>query len=255
MVKVIISGYNGKMGQELRKLILEDPEIEIIAGVDPVKEAWDPQLVVKSPDELPDNIAENADVVIDFSNPAGTDKLLDFCSFNAIPLVLCTTGLTDLQKEHVKRAAAQTAVLQSANMSLGVNLFLKLLPGVSKTLKPAGFDIEIVESHHRRKLDAPSGTAIALADAMNTDRSDRFNYAYDRSGRHEKRPDGEIGISSVRGGTIPGTHDVIFAGEDEVLTFTHQAYSRAIFAKGAIAAAKFLDGRPAGLYSMQDVIG
>ncbi len=145
-------------------------------------------------------------------------------------------------------------MLKSANMSIGVNLLLKLLAEAAPKLEAAGFDCEIVEKHHNQKLDAPSGTALALADAVNDSLEERCEYVYDRSTRREKRPRNEIGISSVRGGSIVGDHDVIFAGQDEVITFSHTAYSRAIFAKGALAAAAYLAGRPAGFYDMQDVL-
>ena len=149
----------------------------------------------------------------------------------------------------------QTAVLKSANMSVGINLLLKLLKEAAPTLAAAGFDIEIVEKHHNQKLDAPSGTALALADAVNEASDGVYHYVYDRSQVRQKREKNEIGISAVRGGTIVGDHDVIFAGTDEVITFEHRAYSRAVFGKGAIQAAKFLAGKPAGRYDMSDVIG
>ena len=149
----------------------------------------------------------------------------------------------------------KTAFLKSANMSLGINMLMKLLKEAAAILKPAGFDIEIVEKHHRLKLDAPSGTALALGDSVNEALGGEYEYVFDRSERRAKRPEKEIGFSAVRGGSIVGEHDVIFAGTDEVVTFSHSAYSKAIFAKGAIAAAKFLKGKPAGLYDMSHVIG
>ena len=155
----------------------------------------------------------------------------------------------------MKETAKETAVLRSANMSLGINLLLKLVKEAAKTLAAADFDIEIVEKHHNQKLDAPSGTALALADSVNEAMDSRYHYVYDRTKRHEKRGKKEIGISAVRGGSIVGEHDVIFAGKDEVVTFSHTAYSKAIFAKGAIEAAKFLAGKTEGLYNMADVVG
>ena len=146
------------------------------------------------------------------------------------------------------------AILKSANMSLGINLMLKLLKKATDVLAPAGFDIEIVEKHHNLKVDAPSGTALALADSINEELGNSYEYVYDRSSRREKRPQKEIGISAVRGGTIVGDHDVIFAGADEVITFSHTAYSKAVFGKGAVQAAKFLAGKPAGMYDMSNVI-
>ena len=172
-----------------------------------------------------------------------------------LPCVLCTTGLSEEQIDGVKKASEKVAVLRSANMSLGINLLLKLLKEAAGVLMPAGFDAEIVEKHHRLKLDAPSGTALALADSVNGELNGEYEYVYDRSGRRQKRPQKEIGISAVRGGTIVGCHDVIFAGEDEVITFSHTAYSKAVFGKGAIQAAKFLAGKGPGLYQMSDVIG
>ena len=155
----------------------------------------------------------------------------------------------------MKEASASVAVLKSANMSLGINMLLKLLKEAAQTLAPAGFDIEIVEKHHNQKLDAPSGTALALADSINEAMDHRYTYKYDRSQERAKRSENEIGISAVRGGSIVGEHEVIFAGADEVIEFKHTAYSKGIFAKGAIEAAKFLAGKPAGFYDMSDVIG
>ena len=171
-----------------------------------------------------------------------------------LPCVLCTTGLSEAQLSKVEEAAQKVAILKSANMSLGINLLLKMLKEAAGVLAPAGFDIEIVEKHHNLKLDAPSGTALALADSINEEFDNEYEYVYDRSARREKRPVKEIGISAVRGGTIVGDHDVIFAGADEVITFSHTAYSKAVFGKGAVQAAKFLAGKAPGYYHMSDVI-
>ena len=195
------------------------------------------------------------DAIIDFSAAPAVDGLLDFAVERQIPVVLCTTGLSDEQLEKVHEASKKTAVLRSANMSLGVNTLFKVLKSMTKLLADAGFDIDIVEKHHRRKLDAPSGTAIALAEAVNEPLNNEYEFVYDRSQRREQRDDKEIGISAVRGGTIVGEHDVIFAGDDEVITFQHTAYSKKLFAKGAIQAAKFLKGKEPGWYQMSDVIG
>ena len=171
-----------------------------------------------------------------------------------IPVVLCTTGLSEEQLKKVEETSKKVAVLKSANMSLGVNMLLKLLQDATKVLAPVGFDIEIVEKHHNQKVDAPSGTALAMADSMNEVMENAYTYNYDRSQVRQKREKKEIGISAVRGGTIVGEHEVIFAGEDEVIEFKHTAYSKAVFAKGAVEAGKFLKGKGAGLYDMSDVI-
>jgi 4-hydroxy-tetrahydrodipicolinate reductase len=195
-----------------------------------------------------------ADVVVDFSNPAVLSDILNYCEERQIGAVLCTTGYTDEQIADIEAASKKFPVLRSANMSLGINVISKLIQDAVKVLGNEGYDIEIVEKHHNRKLDAPSGTALALADAVNEAADNRYHYVYDRSDRSQKRDVDEIGISAVRGGTIVGDHDVIFAGTDEVITFSHRAYSRAVFGKGALAAAKFLCCKPAGKYSMSDVI-
>ncbi|MCR5025761.1 MAG: 4-hydroxy-tetrahydrodipicolinate reductase [Lachnospiraceae bacterium] len=246
-----MNGCNGRMGKVITGLAEKDPEIEIVAGVDVFDEGHNSFPVYKEISEC----VEGADVIIDFSLPQGTDRLLDYVGEKGIPVVLCTTGLSESQLEKVKSTSEKTAILRSANMSVGVNALMKVLHEVAPIFEKAGFDIEIVEKHHNQKKDAPSGTALALADAVNSALSEKYGYVYDRSSREEKRPEKEIGISAVRGGTIPGDHDVIFAGEDEVVTISHRAYSRAIFGKGAIAAAKFLKGKKNGMYDMSDVLG
>lgn len=251
MVKVIMHGCNGKMGQTISNLIAADEEIEIAAGVDAFDEGKNPYPVSRSISEC----SAQADVVIDFSAAAAVDGLLDWCVEKKVPCVLCTTGLSQKQLEKVKAASEKVAVLKSANMSLGINMLLKLLKEAAGILAPAGFDIEIVEKHHNQKVDAPSGTALALADSINEEFDNSYQYVYDRSQVREKRQTKQIGISAVRGGTIVGDHDVIFAGADEVITFSHRAYSKAVFGKGAIQAAKFLAGKPAGMYDMGDVVG
>lgn len=251
MVRAIMHGCNGKMGRAITTLAKEDAEVEIVAGVDAYTEVANEYPVFDSIEKCD----VEADVVIDFSNAKAVDGLLDYCVEKQIPVVLCTTGLSEEQLAKVKEAGEKVAVLRSANMSLGVNLLMKLLKDAAKVLAPAGFDIEIVEKHHNQKIDAPSGTAIALADSINEAMADQYVYNYDRSHERKKREKNEIGIVAVRGGTIVGQHDVIFAGADEVIEFHHTAYSKAIFGKGAVEAAKFLAGKPAGMYDMSDVIG
>lgn len=251
MVKIIMHGCNGRMGRVITDLVSQESEATIVAGVDKFG---------NSTGEFPvfDSIEKcdvPADVIIDFSNASAVDSVLDYAVEKKIPVVLCTTGLSDDQLAKVKEISSKVAVLKSANMSVGVNVLMKVLRDAAPTLAAAGFDIEIVEKHHNQKLDAPSGTAIALADSINDSLNNEYEYVYDRSTRREKRPEKEIGISAVRGGTIVGDHDVIFAGLDEVVTLSHRAYSRSIFAKGAIEAAKFLAGKPAGMYDMSNVIG
>ncbi len=250
MTRVIMHGCNGKMGQTISGLIAADEEIEIVAGVDAYDEGKNPYPVfhtIETCDVM-------ADAVIDFSAAAAVDSLLTYCTEKQVPCVLCTTGLSEEQLARVKEASGKVAILKSANMSLGINMLLKLLKDAAGILAPAGFDIEIVEKHHNQKVDAPSGTALALADSINEELNHSYDYVYDRSQVRQKRAPKEIGISAVRGGTIVGDHDVIFAGADEVITFSHRAYSKAVFGKGAIQAAKFLAGKPAGMYDMSDVI-
>lgn len=251
MVNVIMHGCNGRMGQMIAGLIKDDPDIQIVAGVDPFDDGHNAFPVYK---DIEDCDTE-ADVVIDFAAAKAVDKLLDVCVSKKMGCVVCTTGLSEEQVAHVKKVSEQVPVLRSANMSLGINLLLKMLKEAASSLAPAGFDIEIVEKHHNQKLDAPSGTALALADSINEELGGEYHYVYDRSQVRQKRDSKEIGISAIRGGTIVGDHDVIFAGTDEVITFSHTAYSRAVFGKGAVTAAKFLKGKDAGLYTMADVIG
>lgn len=245
-------GCNGKMGQTITNLVKNDPDAEIVAGIDLSDHIRNTYPVFA---KITDCDVE-ADVVIDFSNAAAIDALLDYCEDKQMPVVLCSTGLSEAQVKRATEVSTQkTAVLKSANMSLGINMLLKLLKEAAATLAPAGFDIEIVEKHHNLKVDAPSGTALALADSINEEMDGQYEYVYDRSQVRKKREKKELGISAVRGGTIVGDHDVIFAGEDEVVTFSHRAYSKAVFAKGAVQAAKFLAGKTSGLYDMSDVIG
>jgi len=250
MVRAIMHGCNGHMGQVITGLIKDDADIEIVAGIDLV-DCRDNGYPVYT--DINDCKVE-ADVIIDFASAKATDALLAYGIARQVPMVLCTTGLTAEQLQAVEEASRKVAVLKSANMSLGVNMLLKLLKEAANILVPAGFDIEIVEKHHNRKVDAPSGTALALADSINESLGNVYEYKFDRSQTRQKRDKKEIGISAVRGGTIVGDHDVIFAGTDEVVTFSHTAYSRAIFGKGAVQAAKFLAGRPAGYYQMSHVI-
>ncbi|MDY2589275.1 MAG: 4-hydroxy-tetrahydrodipicolinate reductase, partial [Agathobacter sp.] len=229
MTRIIMNGCNGKMGQCITGICKEDPEVEIVAGID----LYDG---IKNDYPVFSNINDcdvEADVIIDFSNANAVDTLFDFCIAKKMPVVFCTTGLSEEQLNRVKEVSENTAILKSANMSLGINTLMELLKKAALVFAPAGFDMEIVEKHHNQKLDAPSGTALALADSLNEALDDKYDYKYDRSQERKKRDKYEIGISAVRGGNIVGEHDVIFAGQDEVITFSHTAYSKAVFAKGA----------------------
>ena len=250
MVKILMHGCNGKMGRMITEIVKNEEDAVIAAGVDKF---------TGIPNDYPvfEEIAQcdvDVDVVIDFSNAGAVDELLDYCVEKNLPVVLCTTGLSDEQLKKVEECSEKIAVLKSANMSMGINLLLKLLKDAAKVLAPAGYDIELVEKHHNQKLDAPSGTALALADSINEAMGNEYEYVYDRSQVRKKRDAKEIGISAVRAGTIVGEHEVIFAGTDEVIEFKHTAYSRSVFAKGAVEAGKFLAGQPAGMYDMGDVI-
>ena len=243
-------GCNGKMGRMITELVKNDDGAVIAAGVDTYTGIANDYPVYESIDQCDTDV----DVVIDFSNAGAVDALLDYCAEKKIPVVLCTTGLSEEQLEKVRETSEKTAVLKSANMSVGINLLLKLLKDAAKVLGNAGYDIELVERHHNQKLDAPSGTALALADSINEALNGEYHYVYDRSQVRQKRDAKEIGISAVRGGTIVGDHEVIFAGTDEVIEFRHRAYPRNVFSKGSVDAAKFLAGKETGMYDMGDVI-
>ena len=248
MTNILLCGCSGRMGAVVSDMAAADDNVKIVCGVDVLGEASGAYPAY----ETLGDCKEDADVVVDFSNPAVFDELLAFCVDRKMPLVICTTGLSEDQLAAIDKAAVKIAILRSANMSVGINVMIKLLRQIAPYMSEAGYDIEIVEKHHNQKLDAPSGTALALAEAANEE--GKLDYVYDRSQVRQKRDKKELGISAVRGGTIVGTHEVIFAGEDEVITFEHMAYSRKLFAKGALEAAKFLAGRKPGMYSMQDVI-
>ena len=250
MTKVLMVGCNGYMGHVICDLIKDMEQVEVAAGVDVT--AGDPREFPLFTE--PGQVDVPVDVIIDFSAAAAVDAVLDFAVEKQIPLVECTTGLSEEQLKHLEESSKKVAVLRSANMSLGVNTLLRMVQTAARVLGEAGFDIDIVEKHHRRKLDAPSGTALALADSINEASGGKYAYVFDRSQRRMPRPADEIGISAVRGGTIVGEHEIIFAGADEVIEFKHTAYSRAVFGKGAIEAAVYLAGKPAGLYDMSDVI-
>lgn len=251
MTRIIMHGCNGKMGQVITGLVAKDPDAAIVAGIDIVDNRDNGYPVFTDITRCD----VEADVIIDFAAAVAVDAVLDYARLKKLPIVLCTTGVSEEQLSKARNYSSEIAVLKSANMSLGVNTLIKLLKDAANVFAPAGYDIEIVEQHHNQKVDAPSGTALALADSINEACGNEYEYVYDRSTKREKRSEKEIGISAVRGGTIVGIHDVIFAGTDEVIEFKHTAYSKAIFAKGAIEAAKYLPGKAPRMYDMSDVIG
>lgn len=250
MIRVIIHGCNGRMGRVVSQIVSEMEDMETVAGIDANGLQMEKFPVFADISEC--NV--QADVIIDFASVQAVDSLIEYSLKKNLPVVLCTTGLSKEQNEQVIKASAQIPLLKSANMSLGINTVISLIKQASRVLADAGYDIEIVEKHHNQKKDAPSGTALLLADAINEAMDNRYEYRYDRSKLNEKRDKKELGISAVRGGSIVGEHEIIFAGLDEVIEIKHTAYSRSVFANGAIQAAKFLVGKAPGLYSMTDAI-
>lgn len=248
MIRVIISGCNGRMGRVVEEICSSDTDITIVAGFDILASSDHDFPVYTSPAQF----EGTADVVIDFSHPSALTSLLAFCQNRNISIVLATTGYSQEQLSEIDAASKNIPVFRSANMSLGINVVIELIKKAASVLD--GYDIEIVERHHNRKVDAPSGTALMLADAAASAVSYDTEYIMDRSGTRQPRERREIGISAVRGGTIVGDHEVIFAGRDEVIELHHHAASREIFANGAVKAAKFLAGKSQGLFSMTDLV-
>lgn len=249
MIKLVISGCNGKMGKVVSSVALAQSDMEIVGGFDINTESVMGCKVYENPCDY----KGEADVVIDFSHPDNLSGLLEYAKKTGTPLVIATTGLSEEQKNEMKKAAEHVPIFFSANMSLGVNLLIELAQKATKVLADH-FDIEIIEKHHNQKIDAPSGTALAIADSINDVLTERKEYVYDRHAVRKKRSKSEIGIHAVRGGTIVGEHEVIFAGKDEVIELKHQAMSKEIFAVGAVAAAKYLIGKAPGMYSMRDLV-
>jgi 4-hydroxy-tetrahydrodipicolinate reductase len=249
MTKIIMNGCNGKMGQVITRLVGEDETCEIVAGFDVNDSIENTYPVFSNPDEF----TGDADVVIDFSHPSALTNILNYCKKRKLPIILATTGFTNEQKQEFTDASKEIPVFFSANMSLGINLLIDLAKKATKLLE-GSFDIEIVERHHNQKIDAPSGTALAIADAIDETLSFPAEYVYDRHSVRKKRKKTEIGMHAVRGGTIVGDHEVIFAGTDEVIELKHSAHSKEVFAVGAVKAAKFMIDKPAGMYNMNDLI-
>ena len=249
MTKIIMNGCNGKMGRVITRLVNDDSDCEIVAGFDINENTENTYPVFTNPDEF----TGDADVMIDFSHPSALTGILSYCKKRKIPVILATTGYTNEQKQEFADASNEIPVFFSANMSLGINLLIALAKKATKLLE-GNFDIEIVERHHNQKIDAPSGTALAIADAIDETLSFPAEYVYDRHAVRRKRKKTEIGLHAVRGGTIVGEHEIIFAGNDEVIELKHSAHSKEVFAVGAIKAAKFIADKPAGMYNMNDLI-
>jgi len=247
-VRIFLNGCNGRMGKVITDICAQEQGLAIVAGAD----------ANASPSSFPVYAAaadckEEFDVIIDFSHVLALPGIMRLAAARNVPLVMCTTGLSDDDKKALASLSEKTAVFYSANMSLGVNVLINLVQKAADILYP-GFDIEIVEAHHNQKLDAPSGTALMIADAVNDTLDHQLEYVYDRHNVRQKRDPREIGIHSIRGGSIVGDHTVIFAGPEEVLSISHSAQTRNVFARGAVAAARFMCGKTTGMYSMKDLI-
>ncbi len=249
MINLILSGCNGKMGQVIARLVSEDESARIVCGYDVNTERRNSFPVLNDLTQFDGH----ADAVIDFSNPDSLGDLLDYSEKTGVPLVIATTGLNTEQIARLAEHAKKVPVFCSANMSLGVNLLVSLVKKAASILE-GNFDIEIIEKHHNQKIDAPSGTALMIADEITSSLKEGADYVYDRHCVRKKRDKHEIGIHSVRGGTIVGEHEVLFAGTDELISISHTAMSKEIFAVGAIRAAKFLAGKQPGFYTMEDLI-
>lgn len=248
MTKIILTGANGKMGNVIQSVVANRNDCEIIAGVDRNKQSSTFPVY-----ESIDEVNEKADVIIDFSNPALLDSLLSFSKNTKTALVIATTGFDEFQKEKIRDASKECPIFFTYNMSIGINLLANLAKKATDILG-SDFDIEIVEKHHNQKIDAPSGTALMLADAVCEESEQPMKYEYDRHAKREKRTKAEIGLHAIRGGTIVGDHDIIFAGRDEVITLSHSARSKEIFAVGAVNAAVYMHGKETGLYDMAQLV-
>ena len=250
MLKVILNGCNGAMGRAVTKVVSESLDVEIVAGIDKNIEMH------QNSYEVFNNIFDykaKADVIIDFSHPSCLDDILSYGKKNNTPMVIATTGLSSEDYKKIENVAKSVPIFKTANMSLGVNLLIDLVKKAALALQE-NFDIEIIEKHHNKKVDAPSGTALMIADAINEELDNSMEYKYGREGKKAKREEKEIGIHAVRGGTIPGEHTVIFAGLDEILEVKHTALSKNVFASGAVKAAKFIVNKENGLYKMEDLM-
>lgn len=249
MTNIAICGACGKMGRVIYDIISNRSDCKVVAGVDKVAESYADFPVVEKISQLP----ERPDVLIDFSHPSLLDDLLDYCLTNGVAAVIATTGYSSEQIAKIHKAAESIPVFFTFNMSLGINLIAELAKKAVDVLGDQ-FDIEIIEKHHNQKIDAPSGTAIMLANAINEEADNKYNYVYDRHSVRAKRTKTEIGMHAIRGGTIVGEHEIIFAGRDEVISLKHEAHSKSVFAVGSVNAAVFLKGKPAGLYAMSDLL-
>lgn len=250
MTNILMHGCNGRLGQAIARIIKDHPNLNLVAGVDP-------NLSIPNPFPVFDNINAcnvEVDVIVDFSTAAAVKPLLEYAITKKTAVVVCTTGLSTEDIDFIHEASKQIPIFFSANMSLGVNLLITLAKRATEVLADSGFDIEIIEKHHNQKIDAPSGTALAIADAITNTLDEKFELRYDRSGVREKRPKNEIGIHAVRGGTIVGEHDILFAGNDEVITLSHSASSKEVFAVGSLKAAAFIAGKMPGLYNMEHIL-
>lgn len=244
-----MNGYNGKMGKVICNLVGNNKECEIVAGIDITSNnATFPTYMNIKDCDMP------ADVIIDFSTAKAVDDILNYAVEKKLPIVICTTGLSEQTLNNINEASKVIPVFKSANMSIGINLISNLIKKAAFVLNEEGFDIEIIEKHHNQKIDSPSGTSLLLADSINEEKNNKYNYIYDRTNIREKRTSNEIGILSMRGGTIVGEHSVIFAGKDEIIEFKHTALSKDIFAVGAVKAAKYIIGKTPGIYNMKNVM-
>lgn len=248
MTKIILSGANGKMGRVIQNVVSLRDDCEIVAGVDLNTESTSFPVYADI-----NEITEKANVIIDFSNPVLLDNLLAYSKANKMPLVIATTGYDDNQKAQINDASKECPIFFTYNMSMGINLLANLAKKAVSVLG-SDFDIEIIEKHHNQKIDAPSGTALMLADAICEEIDNDMKYEYDRHSKREKRTKNEIGLHAVRGGTIVGEHDIMFCGRDEIITLSHSARSKEIFAVGAVNAAVYMNGKDAGLYDMAELI-
>lgn len=249
MIDIAVCGASGKMGKVICDVVSSRDDCQVVAGIDKITDTYSDFPIVSKVSDL----SVKPDVIIDFSHPSVLDDLLDYCQTNGTPIVIATTGYNDEQIAKIKKASSQIPVFFTFNMSLGINLLAQLAKKAAQILG-GQFDIEIVEKHHNQKIDAPSGTAIMLADAINEELGNGYSFTYDRHSVRQKRSKTEIGMHAIRGGTIVGEHEIIFAGRDEVVTLKHEAHSKEVFAVGAVNAAVFISDKPSGLYDMSELI-